>query len=76
MTTNFSMVIFTEETRATLDGPDGWNKGWVANERARSSRLRRQQGGGGIMIWTGIIDGIMVGPWKVSEGIQLLLKNT
>ena len=39
MTTNFSKVLFIDETRAILDGPDGWSKSWVANECASSSRL-------------------------------------
>ena len=34
-------------------------------------RFRRQQGGGGIMIWAGIIDVIMVGPYRVSEGVKI-----
>ena len=29
MTRDFSKVIFTDESRVTLDGPDGWPKGWV-----------------------------------------------
>ena len=70
MTTNFSMVVLTDETCATLDRPDGWSKGWVANGCACSGHLRCPQGAG-IMIWAGIIDGIMVCPWRVSEEIQI-----
>ena len=65
------MVLFIDVTRATLDGPHGWSKGSVANGCASSSCLRRQQGGGGIMIQAGIIDDIMVDPWRVPEGIQI-----
>ena len=67
MMTNFSKVVFTDETRVILDGPDGWSKGWNANGCASSSRFRRPQGGEVIMIWAGIIYGIMVGQWGVSD---------
>lgn len=40
MMTNF--LLFANETRATLDGPDVWAKAWVL--------LRRQQGDGGIVL--------------------------
>ena len=62
MKVDFSKVLFTDEVRVTLDGPDGWNKGWVINDQARYHRLRRQQGGGGIMVWADIIGGTLVGP--------------
>ena len=71
MKVDFSKVLFTDETRATLDGPDGWSKGWVVNGRDRHQRLRRQQGGGGIMIWAGIIGGIIVGLWRVPDGTKI-----
>ena len=54
-------AVFTDETRATLDGPDGWGKGWVANGQERHCRFRRQQGGGGMMIWTGIVRDELIG---------------
>lgn len=72
---DFSKVLFTDETRATLDGPDGWSKGWVVYGGYRHRRFRRQQGGGGIMIWAGIIGGIMVGPWKVPDGVKMTADN-
>ena len=28
----FSKVIWTDECRATLDGPDGWAKGWLISD--------------------------------------------
>ena len=55
METDIELVIFTDETRATLDDSDGWRGGWVANCQKRHCRFRRQQGGGGVMIWAGII---------------------
>lgn len=69
--TDFSTVIFTDESRVTLDGPDGWCKGWVFQEREPPSRMRRQQGGGGIMIWAGIVNDKVIGPFKVDDGVKL-----
>ena len=44
-----------DEMRVTLDDPDGWSKRWVLHGQARDQRLRRQQGGGGIMVWAEIL---------------------
>lgn len=64
-------ILFTDESRATLDGPDNWSKGWVISGHQRHTRIRRQQGGGGIMIWAGIINNQIVGPVRVPEGVKL-----
>ena len=64
-------ALFTDECRATLDGPDGWSKGWVSNRNYRPIRIRRRQGGGGIMFWAGIIGNELVCPWKVPEGVKM-----
>ena len=47
-------IIFTDECRATLDGPDGFPRGWILNKLDTSVRLRREQGGGGVMFWADI----------------------
>ena len=46
-----SHALFTDETRATLDGPDGWANGWVYFGDERHRRLMRQQQGGRVIIW-------------------------
>jgi hypothetical protein len=71
MKTEIKFVLFTDESRATLDGPDGWEKGWVFNGDDCPTRMRRQQGGGGVMIWGGIIGNELVGPFRVPEGVKL-----
>ena len=50
MKTNFVNVLFTEESRATLDGPDGWMSGWLLNGTTPQSKITQQQGRGGVMI--------------------------
>ena len=68
---DFSKVIFTDECRATLDGPDGWTRGWVQNGTNPQERLRRQQGGGGVMFWAAIIGDQLIGPVKVEDGVKI-----
>lgn len=43
----------------------------MMNRRSPYQRLKHQQCGGGIMLWSGIIGGILVGPWKLSDGINI-----
>ncbi len=69
--TDFSKVLFTDECRANLDGPDSWASGWVLNNQSVGTRMRRQQGGGGVMFWAGIIGDKVVGPYKVEKGVKL-----
>ena len=72
---NFSNLIFTDECRATLDGPDGWARCWVLDQRQTKHRMRRQQGGGGIMFWTGMKGNALIGPYKVPEGVKINAKS-
>jgi len=71
MKLDFSKVIFTDACRTTLDGPDGWSKGWVCNDSSIPSRLRRQQGGGGVMFWAAIVGDELIGPFRVPEGVKM-----
>ena len=71
MKTNFQTVLFTDECHATLDGPDGWSSGWLVDGHHVPTRLRRQQGGGGVMFWAGIMGSELVGPFKVPEGVKM-----
>ena len=75
MKTNFENVLFTDESRTTLDGPDGWMSGWLLNGTTPQSKIRRQQGGGGVMIWAGIINNQIVGPFRVPDGVTMCAKS-
>ena len=75
MKTNFKNVLFTDEFRATLDGPDGWMSDWLLNSTTPQGKIRRQQGSGGVMIWAGIINNQIVGPFRVPDGITMCAKS-
>ena len=75
MKQDMKYVLFTDETRATLDGPDGWSKGWVGFEGKLHHRFRRHQGGGGVMLWSVNIDNELVGPVMVREGVKINSAN-
>ena len=71
MKVDFQTVLFTDECRATLDGPDGWSRGWLVNGMTRPSRGRRQQGGGSVMFWAALIGRDVVGPFRVPDGLKM-----
>ena len=75
MKTNFENVLFTDESRATLDGPDGWMSGWLLNGTTPQGKIRRQQGGGGVMIWAGIINNQILGRFRVPDGVTMCAKS-
>ena len=55
MKMDISKVIFTDECRATLDGPDGWASGWIRDGYSTPYSKRRHQGSGGVMFWAAIV---------------------
>lgn len=44
-------VLFSDEKKFRLDGPDGNRRAWVDTRAPARKHQRRQAGGGGIMIW-------------------------
>ena len=44
---------------------------WSNNGEEAPRRMKRQQGGGGVMIWAGIVDRTIIGPFRVDEGVKL-----
>lgn len=73
---NFYNVFFTDECRVTLDGPDGWASGWrLSPDKYVGERTRRQQGGGSIMIWAGIVKDELVGPFRIPDGLKMTAKT-
>ena len=47
----------------------------MANNTPRVQRLRRQQGGGGVMMWARIIGDKLIGPFKVPDRIKMTSKH-
>ena len=74
MKTNFENVLFTDESRATLDSIDGWMSAWYDGTTPQS-KIKQQQGGGGVMIWAGIINNQIVDPFRVPNGVKMCAKS-
>ena len=55
----------------TLDGPDGWRRGWVVDTMGVPYIMRRQQGGGGVMFWAAIVGNRLIGPFNVETKIKM-----
>ena len=55
-TTNFKHIIFSDEKRFTLDGPDNIGSYCDTNDKngVRPKRIKRQNGGGGVMFLAAI----------------------
>lgn len=49
---DFRTVVFTDEKRFTLDGPDGFMS--YSRKGKKVHRIRRQSRGGGVMVWGGM----------------------
>jgi len=44
-------VIFSDEKKFNLDGPDGWMYYWHDIRKAEQGKMSRQMGGGSCMVW-------------------------
>lgn len=71
MNINFQTVLFIYKCNATLDVPDVWRSGWLMNSHCVPTRLHRQQGGGRMMFWAGMLGIEMVRPFRVPEGFKM-----
>ena len=59
-----------------LMAPDGWMSGWLLNSTKPQSRIRRQQGGGGVVIWAGIMNDVPDGVnMNAKSYVEFLKKN-
>lgn len=50
-TTKWSSVVFSDEKKFNLDGPDGWNYYWHDLRKEPKYHKKRIQGGGSVMVW-------------------------
>ena len=46
-------VLFSDEKKWNLDGPDGMRRRWVDTRQPKHFSIRRHSGGGSVMIWAG-----------------------
>jgi hypothetical protein len=66
---NWDAIIWTDEKRFNLDGPDGYQYYWHDLRKKQDSFSTCQQGGGGVMLW-GAFSGSGVSELAVLEGKQ------
>ena len=66
---------FTDQSQATLDGPDGWMSGWLLDGATPHSKIRRQQGGGGVIIWAGMINNQIVSPFRKPDVVKMCAES-
>ncbi|KAI3358234.1 hypothetical protein L3Q82_003229 [Scortum barcoo] len=66
--TDFSKVLWTDEMRVTLDGPDGWP---VAESAMMSTLTQTPARWRWVLVWAGIIKDELVGPFQVEDGLRL-----
>ena len=48
---DWTNVVFTDEKRFVLDGPDGQAKYWADKRLPKQIFSKRPRGGGGLMVW-------------------------
>ena len=69
--TNMKTVLFTDESRASPNDPDGLTKGWAFNGDNWSMEIRRQQSCSVVVIWGGMIGSKLAGLIRVPEELKL-----
>ena len=64
-------VLHTDESRASLNDPDGLTKGWIFNGDNCSVGIRRQQSDSVVMIWGRMIRNELTDLFRVPEELKL-----
>ena len=54
----------------TASSNTGWTR-WILQGHAAQDCFRRQQGGGGVMFWTLIVEDKVLGPFQVADGVKI-----
>ena len=62
-------IVFSDEKKWNLDGPDGLKKHWCDSRSPTVASVRRHSGGGSVMIW-GAFSGIKKSSLKFLSGTQ------
>ena len=65
MMMNIKTVIFTYESRVSLNDTDSLIKGWVFNRDNYAIGIRRQQSGSVVMIWGGMIENELTSLFRI-----------
>ncbi|GMF36073.1 unnamed protein product [Phytophthora fragariaefolia] len=71
-------VVFSDEKKWNLDGPDGYQRYWQNLRVPRRQTVRRQNGGGSLMVWGGFSRGgktevaILVGKQNSNDYVYTL----
>lgn len=74
----WSVVLFSDEKRFCSDGPDGFQSYWYDLRTEETVLARRQNGGGGVMVWGGFAMTekpklvVMVGRQKTSDYLKIM----
>ena len=50
---DWDTIVFADEKRWSLDGPDGVHKSWIKKNEKRPTTWRRPAKGGSVMVWGG-----------------------